>query len=73
MSIAAALILAAAMASAPPPAAQGGGVQLASVEVARDDRQGGCVVRQASGWQQDRDAPAPQIARRGPTVLIEFQ
>lgn len=72
MSIAAALILAAAMASAPPPAAQGGGVQLASVEV-RATIVRAARVRQVSGWQQDRDAPKPQIARRGPTVLIEFQ
>ena len=72
MSIAAALILAAATASAPPPAAQGGGVQLARVEV-RATIVKAAVVRQASGWQQGRDAPKPQITRRGPTVLVEFQ
>ena len=72
MSIAAALILAAATASPPPPAAQGSGVRLASVEV-RATIVKAAVVRQASGWQRDDDAPTPQITRRGPTVLVEFQ
>lgn len=31
------------------------------------------VVRQASGVQEDRDGPAPQISRRGGTILVEFQ
>ena len=31
------------------------------------------IVRQASGVQQDRDAPVPQITRRGRVILVEFQ
>ena len=72
MSFAAALILAAATASAPPPAAQGGGVQFASVE-ARATIVQSALVRQGSGWQRNRNGPTPQITRRGPTVLVEFQ
>ena len=72
MSIAAALILAAATASAPPPAAHGGGVQLASAQ-ARAAIVEVAMVRQDSGLDQDRDGPAPQISRRGRTVLFEFE
>jgi hypothetical protein len=69
MSFAAALILAAATASAPPPAP---GVQLASAE-ARATIVKPAVVRQASGVQHDPDGPVPQVTRRGPTILVEFE
>ena len=74
MSLAAALILAAATASASPPEAPGGGsgVQLATAQV-RATIVKAVVVRQASGIEQDRDAPTPQISRRGQTVLVEFE
>ena len=71
MSFAAALILAAATASAPPPEG-GSGAQFATAQ-ARATIVKAAVVRQASGWQQGRDAPTPQIIRRGPTVLVEFE
>jgi hypothetical protein len=74
MSFAAALILAAATASAAPPMPLGGdaGVQLASAQ-ARAAIVEVAMVRQASGLNQDRDGPAPQISRRGGTVLFEFE
>jgi hypothetical protein len=71
MSLAAALVLAAATATAPPPAPSGG-VQLATAE-ARATIVKPAVVRQASGLQQDPDAPVPQLTRRGPTILVEFE
>jgi hypothetical protein len=50
----------------------GRGVQIASaqvqVEIVRP-----AIVRQASGLEVDRDGPAPQISRRGRTILVEFQ
>ena len=55
-----------------PRRSDGSGVRLASVEV-RATIVKAAVVRQASGWQRDDDAPTPQITRRGPTVLVEFQ
>lgn len=74
MSLAAALILAAATASAAPPEAPSGGsgVQLATAE-ARATIVKAVVVRQSSGLQEDRDAPVPQISRRGGTILVEFE
>ena len=74
MSLAAALILAAATASAPPPEAPNGGsgAQIASAQ-ARATIVEAVIVRQASGLQQGRDAPTPQISRRGRTILVEFQ
>jgi hypothetical protein len=31
------------------------------------------IVRQASGLEEQRDAPSAQINRRGRTILVEFQ
>ena len=49
------------------------GVQIASAQVqARILRP--AIVRQASGPRlEGRDGPAPQISRRGGTVLVEYQ
>ncbi len=71
MSLATALILAAATATAPAPEG-GSGVQLATAQ-ARATIVKAVVVRQASGVEQDDEAPARQITRRGATILIEFQ
>lgn len=73
MSLAAALILAAATAAVPAPEATSGrGAQLASAQ-ARATIVSAVIVRQASGLQESRDMPRPQISRRGRTVLVEFQ
>jgi hypothetical protein len=66
-----ALVLAAAAAAGG--ASPGGrGVEVISaqvhVEIVRP-----AIVRQASGLEPQRDAPAPQISRRGRTILVEFQ
>ena len=64
------LVAAVASAGARESASQGAQVESARVqaEIVR-----AVIVRQASGLQPDRDAPAPQITRRGRTVLVEFQ
>ncbi len=67
------LLLAAttAAASEPPPAPRG--VEVLAAEVAVQIVQP-AIVRQASGPQlSDREAPAPQITRRGARVLVEYQ
>jgi hypothetical protein len=74
MSFAAALILAASAAFTPAPAmpGAGSGAQVASAQ-ARATIVKAVVVRQATGLQEDRDGPVPQISRQGRSVLIEFQ
>jgi hypothetical protein len=71
MNLFAALLLTAA-ATAGTSEADGRGVQVASAQ-ARATIVRAVAVRQASGLQRDDDAPAPQITRRGRTVLVEFQ
>jgi hypothetical protein len=48
------------------------GVQLVSADV-RAEIVRPAIVRQASGLEERRDAPAAQITRRGRTILVEFQ
>jgi hypothetical protein len=48
------------------------GAQIASAEV-RATIVKAVAVRQASGPELTPDSPAPQISRRGRTVLVEFQ
>ena len=50
----------------------GHGVEILSAEV-RAEIVRPAIVRQASGFEPRRDAPAPQISRRGRTILVEFQ
>lgn len=50
----------------------GHGVEILSAEV-RAEIIRPAIVRQASGLEQLRDAPASQISRRGSTILVEFQ
>ena len=71
MSPLALLALAAAAASSAAPS-DGRGVQVETAEV-RAQIVRPVIVRQSSGWQQAPDAPVPQITRRGPTILVEFQ
>lgn len=54
------------------PAAQERGIQLAAAQVHAVILRP-AIVRQASGVQEDREGPAPQITRRGRTVLAEYQ
>ena len=65
------LALAAAAASGGAPS-EGRGAQVETAQV-RAEIVHPVIVRQASGWQEDRDAPRPQITRRGRTILVEFQ
>jgi hypothetical protein len=51
---------------------EGHGVEILGAEV-RAEIIRPAIVRQASGLEQRRDAPAPQLSRRGPTILVEFQ
>ena len=71
MSPIGALILAAA-ATAYGASPGGQGVQILGAEV-RAEIVRPAIVRQASGLEQRHDAPAPQISRRGATILVEFQ
>ena len=71
MSPIGALFLAvAAAAGGPWPGGQG--VEILSTEV-RAEIVRPAIVRQASGLEPGRDAPAPQISRRDGTILVEFQ
>ena len=60
----------AAAAGGPSPGGQG--VEILSAEV-RAEIVRPAIVRQASGLELQRDAPAPQISRRGEAILVEFQ
>jgi len=71
MSLAGALVLAAAVATGGG-SSGGQGVEILSAEV-RAEIVRPAIVRQASGLEHGRDMPAPQISRRGGTVLVEFQ
>jgi hypothetical protein len=71
MSLAGVLILAASAATGAGSSA-GQGVEILSAQV-RAEIVRPAIVRQASGLEQGREMPAPQISRRGGTVLIEFQ
>jgi len=70
MSPLGALILASAAAAGG--ASGGQGVQIVSA-TARAEIVRPAIVRQASGFEARSDAPAPQISRRGRTILVEFQ
>ena len=72
MSLAGALVLAAAAAASGAPSPAGQGPEILSAEV-RAQIVRPAIVRQASGLEQGRDMPAPQISRRGGTILVEFQ
>ena len=71
MSLFGALVLAAA-ATAGGASPGGQGVEILSAEV-RAEIVRPAIVRQASGLEQQRDAPTAQINRRGGTILVEFQ
>lgn len=66
-----ALILAAAASAASPPE-PGTGALLASAQVQVVIVKA-AIVRQATGVEQLRDAPAPQLTRRDGAVLVEYQ
>jgi hypothetical protein len=66
-----ALFLATA-ATAGPASHDGHGVEILSAEV-RAEIIRPAIVRQASGLEQRGGAPAPQLSRRGSTILVEFQ
>jgi hypothetical protein len=70
MSLLGALILASAATAGGAPGGQG--VQIVSAPVKAEIIRP-AIVRQASGLEARRDAPAPQISRRGRTIQIEFQ
>lgn len=70
MSIAALILALAAPAASPPE--PGSGAQLASAQVQVMIVKA-AIVRQATGLEQVRDAPAPQITRRDGAVLVEYQ
>lgn len=71
MSLFGVLILAAA-ATAGGSGSGGQGVQIVSAQVQAEILRP-AIVRQASGLEERRDAPASQISRRGRTILVEFQ
>ena len=72
-SIAALVLAAAAALGAGGDRAEPRGVQSAVAQVQARILQP-AIVRQATGPDQaDRRAPAPQISRRGRTVLVEYQ
>ena len=64
--------LAAAGAAAPASESTGRGAKVASAKVTVEILRP-VIVRQASGIQERRDAPKPQVTRRARTVLYEFE
>jgi len=72
MSLAALVIAVAAGTAAPGSEAPAHGVRIESAQ-ARATIVRAVVVRQGSGLEEDREAPKPQLTRRGRTVLIEFE
>ena len=72
MSLSGAFALAASVATAGEASPGAQGAEILSAEV-RAEIVRPAIVRQASGLEQQRDAPSAQLSRRGGTILVEFQ